>query len=243
MNDTEVIRQQVRDRYAEAAKGSSCCGSTDTDFVAGTYAESDLISLPSGATTASLGCGNPTSVADLAPGEVVLDLGSGGGIDVLISAQRVGPTGRAIGLDMTPEMLELARTNASEAGVDNVEFLEGLIEEIPLPDDSVDVIVSNCVINLAANKAPVFTEMLRVLRTGGRIAITDIVADDGLTSAEIAERGEWTGCIAGALTQTAYAQGLTGAGFADVTLTATHEVADRMQSMVIRATKPPSSRP
>jgi SAM-dependent methyltransferase len=194
--------------------------------------------VPEAAALASLGCGNPTAVAELKPGETVLDLGSGGGIDVLLSARRVGPEGFAYGLDMTNEMLELARRNAAEAGATNVEFLQGYIEDIPLPNQSVDVIISNCVINLSADKDAVFAEMLRVLRPGGRIGISDIVAEDALTLDERAERGSWVGCIAGALSVTEYTAGLEAAGFVDISLTPTHPVAEGMHSMIVRATRP-----
>jgi SAM-dependent methyltransferase len=206
----------------------------------GLYSDDEISSLPEAAASASLGCGNPTAVAELREGETVLDLGSGGGIDVILSARRVGPTGFAYGLDMTEEMLELARKNAREAGVGNVEFLEGLIEDIPLDDGTVDVIISNCVINLAVDKAAVFAEMHRVLRPEGRIGISDIVADDRLTPEERAERGSWVGCIAGALSIAEYRAGLAGAGFTDVTLTPTHEVTEGMASMIIRASKSPT---
>jgi ubiquinone/menaquinone biosynthesis C-methylase UbiE len=187
---------------------------------------------------ASLGCGNPTAVADLHPGERVLDLGSGGGIDVLLSAKRVGPTGRAFGLDMTDEMLTLARRNAGEAGATNVEFLKGQIEAIPLPAESIDVVISNCVVNLAADKPSVFREIARVLRPGGRIGISDIVAEDQLTAPERAERGSYVGCIAGALSFSEFASGLREVGLTDVSVTSTHVVADGMHSAIIRATKP-----
>jgi SAM-dependent methyltransferase len=226
----------VRRKYADSALGlrEECC-----DVTGGLYTDGELTSLPEAAVTASLGCGNPTAVADLREGERVLDLGSGGGIDVILSAKRVGPSGFAYGLDMTDEMLALARENAGKAGVSNVEFLEGMIEDIPLDDESVDVIISNCVINLSVDKPAVFAEMYRVLEGGGRIGISDIVADDDLTMEERAERGSWVGCIAGALSRAEYRRGLTDVGFTDVTLTATHDVADGMTSMIIRATKPP----
>jgi SAM-dependent methyltransferase len=230
------MREEVRRKYADSALGlrEECC-----DVTGGLYTDGELTSLPEAAVTASLGCGNPTAVADLREGERVLDLGSGGGIDVILSAKRVGPSGFAYGLDMTDEMLALARENAGKAGVSNVEFLEGMIEDIPLDDESVDVIISNCVINLSVDKPAVFAEMYRVLEGGGRIGISDIVADDDLTMEERAERGSWVGCIAGALSRAEYRRGLTDVGFTDVTLTATHDVADGMTSMIIRATKPP----
>jgi ubiquinone/menaquinone biosynthesis C-methylase UbiE len=203
----------------------------------GTYAESELAAIPAGAAEVSLGCGNPTAVAELKPGERVLDLGSGGGIDVLLSARRVGDTGFVYGLDMTDEMLDLARRNAAEAGVDNVEFLKGYIEEIPLEDAAVDVVISNCVINLSVDKPAVFAEMQRVLRPGGRIGISDIVADNSLTAEERAERGSWVGCIAGALSYDEYRVALETAGFESITLTRTHEATEGMDSVIIRAVK------
>jgi len=191
---------------------------------------------PAAALEASLGCGVPTAVADLHPGEVVLDLGSGAGADVLISARRVAPGGRAIGLDMTDEMLELARRNAAGAGVDNVEFLKGYLEDIPLPDDSVDVVISNCVINLAADKNVVLAEAARVLRPGGRLAFSDVIADEDMDEATKADMAQWTGCIAGALTQTDFTSALTAAGFTDVEIRPTHRVHDHAQAAIIRAT-------
>jgi SAM-dependent methyltransferase len=187
---------------------------------------------------ASLGCGNPIAVAELHEGERVLDLGSGGGIDVLLSARRVGPTGKAYGLDMTDEMLALAAANAAEAGVSNVEWLKGNIEAIPLPGESIDVVISNCVVNLAADKPAVFREIARVLRPGGRIGITDIVADDGLTFEQRAERGSYVGCIAGALSFAEFRSGLEAVGLTEVSLTVTHAVADGMYSAIVRARKP-----
>jgi arsenite methyltransferase len=238
---TEAIHEEVRARYAEAAlqaQGGSCCGS-DTDAIgAGLYSTLEQAELPEAAVLASLGCGNPIAVAALHEGERVLDLGSGGGIDVLLSARRVGPSGRAIGLDMTDEMLSLAQRNAAEAGASNVEFLKGTIEAIPLPADSVDVVISNCVINLAADKPSVFREIARVLRPGGRMGITDIVAEDRLTADERAERGSYTGCIAGALSFSEFESGLADAGLVDVSLTPTHVVADGMVSAIVQATKP-----
>jgi arsenite methyltransferase len=233
------LREEVRRRYAHSALqvGGGCCGPTG-DVTGGQYSSSDLSNLPEGATAASLGCGNPTAVAELRPGETVLDLGSGGGIDVILSAQRVGPTGFAYGLDMTDEMLALARQNAAQANVGNVEFLNGLIEEVPLGDETVDVVISNCVINLSVDKPSVFAEMFRVLRPGGRIGISDIVADDSLSPEERAERGSWVGCIAGALSLSEYRTGLEDAGFGDVSLTPTHDVTDGLHSMIVRAVKP-----
>jgi arsenite methyltransferase len=207
-------------------------------FGAGLYPAEELAGLPATAREASLGCGNPLAVADLHHGETVLDLGSGAGGDVLLSARRVGAEGRVIGLDMTDEMLELARRNAAEAGAANVEFRQGTIEQIPLPDASVDVVISNCVINLSVDKPAVFAEMFRVLRSGGRVGVTDVVADDRLTPDERAARGDWVGCIAGALSRAEYVAGLTAAGFTDVTVTDTHEVADGMHSAIIKAIRP-----
>jgi arsenite methyltransferase len=193
--------------------------------------------LPQAAAVASLGCGNPTAVADLREGEVVLDLGSGGGIDVILSAKRVGPAGIAYGLDMTDEMLELARANAAEAGVANARFLKGVIEEVPLPAASVDVVISNCVINLSVDKPAVLAEMERVLKPGGRIGISDVVAEDHLDADERAERGSYVGCIAGALSRREYVEGLEAAGFEEVSVEFTHEVADGMHSAIVRARK------
>ncbi|MGH8912329.1 MAG: arsenite methyltransferase [Acidimicrobiia bacterium] len=240
-----AIREKVRERYAVAAGGEGCCGpvsctpdqSLDTDLTAGTYSATELSAIPPGASGASLGCGNPTAVAELSPGERVLDLGSGGGIDVLLSARRVGPDGFVYGLDMTDEMLALARRNAAEANATNVEFLRGYIEEIPLGDNEVDVVISNCVINLSADKNAVFEEINRVLRPGGRVGISDIVAADSLTPDQRAERGDWVGCIAGALSYREYRTGLEAAGFEQVTLTPTHQVADGMDSVIVRAVK------
>jgi SAM-dependent methyltransferase len=202
------------------------------------YSPAELADLPSTARQASLGCGNPLAVADLHPGETVLDLGSGGGGDVLLSARRVGPTGMAYGLDMTDEMLDLARRNAAEAGATSVEFRKGTIEQVPLPDASVDVVISNCVINLSVDKPAVFAQMFRVLRPGGRVGVADIVADDTLSAAERAERGDWSSCVAGALSRSEYVDGLTAAGFTGVDVTFTHQVADGMYSAIVRATRP-----
>lgn len=242
--------REVRDRYADAALqvlgaggdrdccGSDCCDEDAEDFGARLYAADETAELPEAAVLASLGCGNPTAVADLRPGERVLDLGSGGGIDVLLSARRVGPTGFAWGVDMTPEMLTLARRNAAEAGVTNVEFLEGRIESVPLPDAAVDVVLSNCVVNLSVDKPTVLAEMARVLRPGGRIGISDVVAEDHLTPAERAERGDFAGCLAGALSRTEYVEGLRAAGFTDVEVRFTHEVRPGMHGAIVRAVKP-----
>ncbi|HEX6445137.1 MAG TPA: arsenite methyltransferase [Streptosporangiales bacterium] len=246
-NDPGTVREQVREHYAAAARtvtdhvGPACCGpagAPSTDFGAAGYDEASRTALPADAVAASLGCGNPTAVADLHPGEVVLDLGSGGGIDVILSARRVGPTGKAYGVDMTDEMLALARRNASEAGVGNVEFLKGDIEALPLPDASVDVVISNCVINLSVDKPAVFAEIARVLRPGGRVGVSDVVAEDRLTTAERAERGDHVGCIAGALSVSEYESGLHDAGLTAVTVTLTHQVADGMHAAIIKATKP-----
>jgi len=242
----QTIHDEVRARYAAAATtaqdGGCCTGSPDT--IGGElYSALERAELPEAAVLASLGCGNPIAVAELHEGERVLDLGSGGGIDVLLSAKRVGPTGRAIGLDMTDEMLALAQRNAAEAGATNVEFVRGHIEDIPLPAESVDVVISNCVINLAADKPAVFREIARVLRPGGRMGITDIVAEDRLTPDERAERGSYVGCIAGALSFSEFRTGLEAVGLTDVSLTPTHDVADGMVSAIVKATKPTDANP
>jgi arsenite methyltransferase len=229
----------VLDRPADPADATACCGpSGDQVFGEMLYSELDRAALPDAAVLASLGCGNPTAVADLRAGEVVLDLGSGGGIDVLLSARRVGPTGFAYGLDMTDEMLELARRNAAEAGATNVEFRKGRIEAIPLPDASVDVVISNCVINLSTDKAAVLAEVARVLRPGGRMGVSDVVADDALTPTERATRGSFAGCIAGALSFAEFRAGLDAVGLTDVTVTPTHAVGDGLYGAIIQATKP-----
>jgi arsenite methyltransferase len=249
---TEGIRETVRETYAQAARAAaaqqgagSCCGPialTDADraqvFGATLYDEADTEGATDTAIAASLGCGVPTAVADLHEGETVLDLGSGAGADVLISARRVGPTGKAIGLDMTDEMLELARANAAQAGVANVEFVKGYIEEIPLADDSVDVIVSNCVLNLSGDKAKVFAEAARVLRPGGRFAVSDVIAGPDMDEATRADLAAYTGCIAGALTEQEFRDGLQAAGFADVEIRQTHRVHEHATSAIIRARKP-----
>jgi SAM-dependent methyltransferase len=238
------LRETVRDRYAEAARSvdQGCCApayeTNGGDFGRDLYPREDIVNVPAGASNASLGCGNPTAVADLSEGETVLDLGSGAGIDVLLSADRVGPTGFAYGIDMTDEMIDLARRHADEAGATNVEFRKGYIEDIPLDESAVDVVISNCVINLAADKSLVFAEMFRVLRPGGRIGISDVVADDALSPGERTERGSWVGCIAGALSFTEYEEGLRSAGFTNIEIIATHAVADGMHSAIVRATKP-----
>jgi arsenite methyltransferase len=226
---TENVKEIVKERYGQAALrvttgGSSCCGAAaacgaDVDpITSNLYDEAQKSGLPEEAVLASLGCGNPTALAALNPGEVVLDLGSGGGIDVLLSARRVGPTGKAYGLDMTDEMLALARENQKKSGVTNVEFLKGEIENIPLPDNSVDVIISNCVINLSADKDRVLKEAFRVLKPGGRFAVSDVVTK-GEMLPEIREKVLlWVGCIAGALEENEYRAKLTAAGFTDVDL-------------------------
>jgi SAM-dependent methyltransferase len=235
------IHETVRLRYAQAAlgvlNGESCCNDS-ADYGAELYSALERDELPNAAVMASLGCGNPIAVAELREGERVLDLGSGGGIDVLLSAKRVGSTGRAFGLDMTDEMLALAQRNAAEAGATNVEFLKGHIEAIPLPAASVDVVISNCVVNLAADKPSVFREIARVLRPGGRIGITDIVASDSLTPEERAARGSYAGCIAGALSFSEFGSGLEAVGLTDISLKVSHEVADGMYSVIVKATKP-----
>ena len=248
------IRETVRERYAAAAReaaaptdgtSASCCSTTTfvelsqdegghTVFGRTLYGEDTEGA--GAALEASLGCGVPTAVADLHPGEVVLDLGSGAGGDVLISARRVSPGGRAIGLDMTTEMVELARRNAEAAGVDNVEFLQGYLEDVPLPDDSVDVVISNCVINLAADKSVVLAEAARVLRPGGRFAVSDVIADEQMDDATRADLAQWTGCIAGALTEAEFRQALTDAGFTDVEISPTHEVHRHARAAIVRAT-------
>ncbi len=236
------LREEVRARYAAAAETATaggCCTSEDeaAAFGAALYG-ADLESVPDVAVEASLGCGNPTAVADISPGESVLDLGSGAGIDVFISARRVGPEGKVYGLDMTDEMLALARKNQQEAGVENVEFLKGYIEEIPLPNDTVDVVISNCVINLSVDKPKVLEEAFRVLKPGGRFGVSDVVFEEGLSAAERAERGSYTGCIAGALSMDEFRSGLESAGFVDVSVTPTHLVADRTHSAIVKAVKP-----
>ena len=210
----------------------------DDNFGSALYTAGERGELPVAAVAASLGCGNPTAVAELRAGERVLDLGSGGGIDVLLSARRVGPTGHVYGVDMTEEMLELARANAAQSGATNVEFVQGTIENIPLPDSVVDVVISNCVINLSADKPKVMAEMFRVLTPGGRLGISDVVAEDQLTPAERAERGSYVGCIAGALSRREYLDGLAAAGFVEATVRFTHQAAEGMHGAIIRAAKP-----
>jgi arsenite methyltransferase len=248
MNEqTTDLREAVRQRYAAAAVkvaegGTACCGpepiEVDENFGSTLYAADERDALPVEAVAASLGCGNPTAVAELHAGEHVLDLGSGGGIDVLLSARRVGPTGKAYGLDMTEEMLALALANAAKADATNVQFLKGTIEAIPLPANTIDVVISNCVINLSTDKPAVFAETFRVLRPGGRIGVFDVVADDALTTDQRAERGDYVGCIAGALSFAEYHAGLEAAGFTDIEITPTHAVADGMHSAIVRAIKP-----
>jgi arsenite methyltransferase len=249
----DELREEVRRRYAESALrvtrepagcgcgSGSCCADGENDTAArfgeALYDAEQRRELPDTAVLASLGCGNPTAVADLREGETVLDLGSGGGIDVILSARRVGPAGIAYGLDMTDEMLALARRNAEEAGAKNAIFLKGMIEEVPLPASSVDVVISNCVINLSTDKAKVLTEIARVLKPGGRVGVSDVVAEDRLTAEQRAERGSYVGCIAGALSRAEYEAGLAAAGFENVEVTFTHEVADGMHGAIVRATK------
>jgi ubiquinone/menaquinone biosynthesis C-methylase UbiE len=264
LSENTDIREIVRDRYAAAAnritEGTTGCGcgpaetascgtvdedlrSTDKDgnevFGAALYGDE-----AAGATTASveasLGCGVPTAVADLHAGETVLDLGSGAGADVLISARRVGPTGRAIGLDMTDEMLALAHRNAAEAGAGNVEFVKGHIEDIPLDDNTVDVVISNCVINLSADKPQVIREVARVLKPGGRFAVSDVIADPDMDEATKADMRQWTGCVAGALTEREFADALTAAGLTDIEIRPTHRVHAHAASAIVRARKPQS---
>jgi arsenite methyltransferase len=253
-----TLREQVRERYAAAALAADrggcgcndddggCCGNAGCDGEDGAFGQrlysiEQLGQLPDAATLASLGCGNPTAVAELREGDVVLDLGSGGGIDVILSAKRVGPTGTAYGVDMTDEMLDLARRNAAEAGVSNVHFLKGVIEDVPLPGNSVDVVISNCVINLSTDKAAVLTEMARVLKPGGRLGISDVVAEDRLSPEERGERGSYVGCVAGALSKGEYVEGLRAAGFRDVSVEFTHRVADGMHGAIVKGVKEPAA--
>ena len=243
------IRETVREKYAAAARAAaaqpaaSCgCGpSGDAVFGSVLYDDAEAAGATTAAVGASLGCGVPTAVADLHEGETVLDLGSGAGADVLISARRVGATGKAIGLDMTDEMLALARVNAAEAGVTNVEFVKGYLEEIPLPDASVDVVISNCVINLAGDKPRVLAEAARVLRPGGRFAVSDVIADEDMDEATRADMAAYTGCIAGALTEAEFRAALAAAGLADVEIRETHRVHDQAVSAIVRARKPPEA--
>jgi ubiquinone/menaquinone biosynthesis C-methylase UbiE len=250
-DESTDIRETVRERYAAAAAqvtstdpGAGCCSPSETFdggsdvFGAALYALGDREQLPDTATLASLGCGNPTAVAELHEGETVLDLGSGGGIDVLLSAKRVGPSGKAHGLDMTDEMLVLARENAVTAGVENVEFHKGYIEAIPLPDASVDVVISNCVLNLSGDKPQVLREVARVLRPGGRFAISDVIADEDMDAATRADMQQWTGCIAGALTHQEFTSALSDAGLTNVEIRETHRVHQQAASAIVRARKP-----
>ena len=259
VSESNAIREEVRDKYAQAARtaanggtascapandGGSCCGPSSVElndkrgnrvFGSSLY---DGEEAPEAALKASLGCGVPTAVADLQEAETVLDLGSGAGADVLISAQRVGPTGKAIGLDMTDEMLDLARANAVEAGVQNVEFVKGYIEDVPVADAAVDVVVSNCVINLAADKSSVLAEAARVLKPGGRFAVSDVIAAPDMDEATRKDMERWTGCIAGALTREEFAATLRSAGFEDIDIRETHAVHEQASSAIIRARKP-----
>jgi arsenite methyltransferase len=259
LTDTD-IRERVRERYAAAATAvaettsSGCCGAPaaidgcgpdissrdkqGNEVFGAILYDGEGDAAPQAAVEASLGCGVPTAVADLHEGETVLDLGSGAGADVLISARRVGQSGKAIGLDMTDEMLEFARANARDAGIDNVEFLKGYIEEIPLPDDSVDVVISNCVINLSADKRKVLGEAARVLKPGGRFAVSDVIADPDMDEATRADMQQWTGCIAGALTRDEFEDALAAAGLADIEINATHRVHEHATSAIVRARKP-----
>jgi SAM-dependent methyltransferase len=231
-------RVELAAPQADACCGDGCCSDVSGTYGLELYDAAEREGLPDAALLASLGCGNPIAVAELQEGETVLDLGSGGGIDVLLSARRVGPTGRAIGVDMTDEMLSLARRNAADAGATNVEFRKGTIEALPLDDASVDVVISNCVINLASDKAAVFAEIARVLKPGGRVGVSDVVADDLLTAEQRAERGSYVGCIAGALSFREMRDGLRNVGLTDVEVVLTHQIVEGMHSAIIRATKP-----
>jgi ubiquinone/menaquinone biosynthesis C-methylase UbiE len=248
-NGPEEIREAVRERYAAAALGSSggCCDSgcgpvsdvsISPGFGADLYDPYNAAGAPAAAVAMSLGCGVPTEVADLHAGETVLDLGSGGGADVLISARRVAPGGKAIGLDMTDEMLDIARRHAADAGVTNVEFIKGYIEDIPLPDAAVDVVISNCVINLAADKHAVLRESARVLRPGGRFAVSDVIADPDMDQETRSDMQQWTGCVAGALTRADFVEALAAAGFVDIDINETHRVHTHAGSAIIRARMP-----
>ena len=250
MPDAEAIVDAVRERYATAARtASSCCGSGGSVVDPGEaavfgrviYDPAELEALPVKAVAASIGCANPVALAELAPGEVVLDLGSGGGIDVLLSARRVGPAGHAYGLDMTDEMLALAEANRAEAGVDNVTFLRGRIEDVPLPDERVDVVISNCVINLSTDKGAVFAGSYRVLRPGGRFCVADVVADGEVAPQRATDLEVWAACLAGALSRRAYAAALEAAGFSEISITDSHPVADGFTSVLVRARRPARS--
>jgi arsenite methyltransferase len=242
----EQVRETVREKYAAAARaaasgtGAACCSPADGTgaFGSSLYDRGDQAEASDAAISGSLGCGVPTAVADLHEGEIVLDLGSGAGADILISARRVGPTGRAIGIDMTDEMLELARRNASDAGLENAEFREGYLEELPLEDDSVDVVISNCVINLSSDKPRVLAEAARVLRPGGRLAVSDVIADSDMDGETRADMAAWTGCIAGALTEAEFRAVLAAAGLQDVEIRETHRVHEHAGAAIIRARKP-----
>jgi len=256
-DDNEVLVESLKAHYGAAARKAatgaavieqcggdtieSCPGPVARDsaetFGAGLYSADELAELPGEAVAGSIGCANPVALADLQPGEDVLDLGSGGGIDVLLSARRVGPTGKAYGVDMTAEMLELAEANKAKAGVTNADFLEGRIEAVPLPDGSVDVVVSNCVINLSADKEAVFAEANRVLRGNGRLAVADVVADRAPDPELLADDAAWAACIAGAVTRDRYRAQLEGAGFTDVEIVDSHQVADGFWSVFVRARK------
>ena len=247
LQDQAGIRELVRERYAAAARGArtdaSCCGDAVGAACGGVfgnalYGAAEAADAPREAIAASLGCGVPTAVADLHEGETVLDLGSGAGADVLISARRVGPTGRAIGLDMTDEMLALARENAARAGVANAEFVKGHIEAIPLADASVDVVISNCVINLSGDKPAVLREAARVLRPGGRLAVSDVIADAGMDASTRSDMQQWTGCVAGALTRAQFESALAAAGLVDVEIRETHRVHEFASAAIVRAVKP-----
>jgi arsenite methyltransferase len=249
----DELREEVRRRYAESARAvtegsvncgcgsGSCCADGETDasmFGEALYDAEQRGELPQAATLASLGCGNPIAVAELCEGETVLDLGSGGGIDVILSAKRVGPSGNAYGLDMTDEMLALAQQNARGAGVTNVHFLKGMIEQIPLPADAVDVVISNCVVNLSADKRKVLAETARVLRPGGRFAVSDVIADPDMDEATRADMQQWTGCVAGALTRAEFEDALVAAGLTDIEINETHRVHEHATSAIVRARKP-----
>ena len=262
MAELTDIRETVRQKYAQAAEAAArgefqqaralesesgccdsefyCCSPADQTGVFGSalYDEAAGENVPATAVQASLGCGVPTAVAELRDGEIVLDLGSGAGADVLISARRVAPTGRAIGLDMTDEMLELARANAAEAGVENVEFIKGYLEDMPLDDETVDVVISNCVINLSADKPKTIAEAARVLRPGGRLAVSDVIADADMDDATRADMQAWTGCIAGALTETEFRAALTAAGLQEIEIQETHRVHEHAAAAIVRARKP-----
>jgi SAM-dependent methyltransferase len=239
------VRESVREKYAAAATAlaigpaTTCCSPADTAGLFGSslYADRGEAEAQEAAVSGSLGCGVPTAVADLHEGETVLDLGSGAGADVLISARRVGPSGRAIGIDMTDEMLELARRNALEAGIENVEFRKGYLEELPLEDHSVDVVISNCVINLSGDKPKVLAEAARVLKPGGRFAVSDVIADPDMDEQTRADMAAWTGCIAGALTEAEFRAALADAGLGDVEIRETHRVHEHAGAAIICASK------